>query len=749
MVCRYNRSKRVAFYSRRSGFLLVLVAASFVATSAHGQPRLNEIMSSNLTSLRDAHVPDTQNCPVADCIAWYRDLGYSDADGDYPDWIEIFNAGGEALDLGGYALSDDPAQPRKWAFPTVVIPAEGFLVVLATGEDRRADYLHTNFKLNQDGETVLLTAPSGAIVDSVTTGSIPVDFTLGRTADQLRPWSLFRVATPGKANHSPPFPGFVSEVNPSHDPGGYSGPVQLALEAGPEAGDVYFSIDGSLPDPSGSLYRRPISIATTTVFRAQAWADGQPTTPVFTGTYLIDALHDLPVVSLTTEPGHLWDPVEGIYAAGRDARESDRIANYWRDWERPVHVELIETTGRREFAVNAGLQIFGWGSRSHAQKSLAIMIRDRYGLDDLDYPLFPASRVQTYHSFVLRAGGSDWGQAFLRDAFAQRLVRNRDVDQQRFRPAVVYVNGTYWGIQNIREKLNEEYLASHHGVDPDDVDIVSRYWRRMYPVVVEGDADAFLELERFLERADWNDPASYEELSARVDLNSLMDYMATEIYLANYDWPGNNNKAWRSREPGSRWRWLMYDLDFTMASGSNNGPSHNTLSHAIDPGDTGWPNPHWTTLVFRELIESPDFCAEFATRAADLANTIFSPDAAISELNEVADLFRAEMPRHIARWRDEGGIRSMASWEASVSTVASFLDARPDHFFQHLNEALNLSGTGTLTVESRQGACEQRRYRRSHLDRHVFPRRSGGPDRDTEARLPVCRLERTGLRPGE
>jgi hypothetical protein len=153
-----------------------------------------------------------------------------------------------------------------------------------------------------------------------------------------------------------------------------------------------------------------------------------------------------------------------------------------------------------------------------------------------------------FSSFVLRAGGSDAvsNGTFFRDPFASGLVADRTVDAQAFRPALVYLNGVYFGIQNIREKLNEQYLADHHGVDPARVDIVSRYWRRTYPVVSEGNADSYLELEQFLETQDLTAPASWEHLRRVVDLDNFLDCTSAQIWLANYDWPGNNNEVWRT-----------------------------------------------------------------------------------------------------------------------------------------------------------------------------------------------------------
>jgi len=530
----------------------------------------------------------------------------------------------------------------------------------------------------------------------VDTGGIPIDMSRGRQPGGAAEWVLFAEPTPGAANTTAISQGLSDTVEASLPGGFYDQPIDLVLMASAAEADIRFTLDGSAPTLASDSYSSSLTIASTRVVRARTFANGQPTSPILTRTYFIGEEFTMPVVSLSTDPQHLWDEDLGIYTPGRNARESQRIANYWNDWERPAHVELFEPDGTSGFGVDAGVQIFGWGSRSNPQKSLSIMFRNKYGASELEYALFPDLPIDRFTAFVLRAAGGDSSRAgtFFRDPYASSLVVDRNLDYQAFRPAVVFINGEYWGIQNIREKMNEDYLASHHGVDPDQLDLISRYWRRTYPVVIEGDATDYLGFEEFLESADLADSENYDQVKALMDIDSFLDYTVAEIYFGNYDWPGNNNKNWKAKTPGAKWRWLMYDLDYTFGSnGNQNDYTFNTLEHCLEANGAGWPNPSWTTLILRRLLTSPEFRRRFINRTTDLINTTFVPETALAKLASMQSLFAPEMPRHIQRWQGTGNvIPSVSTWEDNIDTVETFVRRRPEHVLEHVRQHFSLSG---------------------------------------------------------
>ena len=526
---------------------------------------------------------------------------------------------------------------------------------------------------------------------------------MGRRIDSPTEWAWFDRPTPGAVNAIESFPGFAGSLLLSPPAGPYPAVISVTIGPPPPGSEIRFTRDGSEPGLASELYTGALSVGQTTVLRARAFLQGHAATPIVTGTYLIGETFSFPVVSLSTNPGHLWDPDLGIYSPGRNAREADRVANYWEEWERPVHVEFFETDGTRGFSLDAGLKIFGWGSRSNPQKSLSVMLRDRYGADQVDYPLIPGLPITRFTSFVLRAGGSDAISrgTFFRDQFASSLLPQRNLDVQAFRPAVLFINGSYFGIQDIREHMNEDYLATHHGSDPQNVDIISRYWRRTYPVIIEGDDKAYLELEDFLQTKSLSAPETYDHLRRVVDLENFLDYTAAQIWFANYDWPGNNNKVWRERAPDSPWRMFMYDLDYTFSFDPGvNTASHNTLAHAMQASGTGWPNPSWTTLLNRKLLGVPEIRVRFINRLADLMNAEFLPAATEARLDSMKALYEPEMPRHIARWVGKGDvIASPAAWRTNIETVRTFLRNRTSNVRSHLRSFFGLAAPRPLRLD--------------------------------------------------
>jgi hypothetical protein len=684
--------------------VLGLLAMPLPVCCQNPPPRLNEIVTANITGLPDEYEVDLSNCPVQDCEQWYEDLGPSVFDGEYPDWIEIHNPGDEPVNLEGYGLSDDPARPFKWTFPSVIVEPAGHLVVFASGKNKVETYIHTNFELNRSGEILVLSSPTGETCDFVLTSDVPIDMSMGRRAGAPSEWVWFDRPTPGVLNSGDPFPGFSGVVTATEPAGFYPGPIQVILQSTSPGAEVRFTQDGSKPDLNSELYAGPVQISATTVLRARGFLQGRMATPVATHTYLIGESPTFPVVSLSTDPEHLWDPDLGIYTAGRNARESQRIANYWQPWERPVHVEFFEPNGTRGFALDAALRIFGWGSRIQPQKSLAIMLRNRYGAAEVNYPLFPDLPLRRFSSLVLRAGGSDAisSGTFFRDPFASGLLADRNLDTQAHRPALVFINGVYFGIQDLREKLNEDYLTGHYDVDPDEVDITSRYWRRTYPVVSAGDPASYLELEAFLDTADLSAPETFQRLRQEIDIDSFLDYTAAQVWLANYDWPGNNNEVWRSRAPNSRWRPFLYDLDYTLAFALTQNPSsHNTLAHATRPDGTAWPNPSWTTFLIRKLLEVPEIRLRFINRIADLMNHEFLPARTEARLGTLTALYATEMSRHIVRWSGTGDvIPSMSAWSNNIENVRSFLKTRTPHVRSHVREFFNLPADLSLELKA-------------------------------------------------
>ena len=311
-----------------------------------------------------------------------------------PIGLSCYNAGSEQ-DLSGWTLTDDADEPAKWRIDELTIGEGEYLLFWASGKDRpydpATDSGHTNFRLNRDGETLLLFDATGNLVDQLTVAGIPPNVSIG-----IPPGGgeavVFGEPTPGSANPPSDATGVITEpVQFSRPSGRYGAFESYKLSGAPTGGTIRYTTDGAIPTDTSTLYAGPLAISDHVAIRARAFAPGRLPSPVVTGSYLIDDLHELDVVSLVTEPGDLFDDNYGIYVLGNNASEEwpFRGANFWRDVEIPVDFSFLPVGADATFSQTVGLKLFGNGSRLNAQRSFALYARSQYGDGDMDYAFFP------------------------------------------------------------------------------------------------------------------------------------------------------------------------------------------------------------------------------------------------------------------------------------------------------------------------------------------------------------------------
>jgi len=551
-------------------------------------------------------------------------------------------------------------------------------------------YLHTNFKLSSDGESLLITNPQGTTVDQINFGVIGPDLSYGRKPDGSNNWFLFEEATPGDSNKTDGIAGITSVPKLSVAGGFYQAAQSISLTPS-ETGDViHYTLDGSEPNLSSPVYTAPIQIRVTTVLRVKSFAAGFLPSKTLTNTYFINFSSQLPVVSLSTNPGNLFNEEYGIYTMGDSAEASFPYfgANFWKDWERPIHVEIFEKDRVNGFSADAGIKIFGAWSRGNSQKSFAIFARGQYGSSVFNYKLFDDLPFVEYESFVLRNSGNDWSSTMFRDALMTGLFSDVDLDIQAYRPTVVFLNGAYWGILNLREKVNEHFLAQHNNVIADSLDILEND-----AIIVEGDSLEYLALYSFLENNSMAVPSNYEYVKSKMEIDNFIKYQVAQIYIANNDWPGNNIKYWKKKTNG-KWRWILFDTDFGFGLFDNAAYTNNSLQYATAANGPNYPNPPWGTLFLRKLLVNNSFRYDFINCYADFANSILKPEIVVNKINELKSIIEPEMPRHIAKWNQF----NINQWESNVQVMREFASQRLNYMNQHFLLKFNLSGMASVNL---------------------------------------------------
>ena len=559
------------------------------------------------------------------------------------DWIEIHNSGSAEIDISHYYLSDRPEAPFMWVFPeNTRVPANGYVLVWTDGSGDTLSGLHANFRLDVAGESLVLFSAKREFVDSITYPRMYEDVSYGLSGNGA--YFFFRQPTPGAANQNAQEFLVSGRVEFPLAPGIYSTVQSISMrpEAG-TSGTIRYTLDGSEPGPDDPEYSGEILAYETTVVRARLFSGGAEPGDVSTASYIIHGDFTLPVISVASDPDGLWSDEDGIYVTGTNGLTgncSEVPQNWNQPWERPMSMEYFDNEGHLGLQINAGMKIHGGCSRGNPMKSLGIFARSEYGNNLMKYPFFREKDVDEFKGLILRNGGNDFAYTFIRDAVEQATVHPvMDIDHQAYEPVHVYLNGEYWGIHNLREKVNEHWVTSNYGIPAENLDFLKNTWE-----VFAGDRDAWNELTRYLENNHLVLGAPYSVVESQLDINSYQDYLITQLYIANRDWPGNNQKYYRDRVNGSKWRFILFDLEFSYGL-YNFDPSIDMFSFATKVGGTEWPNPDEATLMIRRLLENKGFRENFLAKYMMHLNTTFATDRVIGIIDSIAEPDLRCLPR--------------------------------------------------------------------------------------------------------
>lgn len=615
---------------------------------------------------------------------------------EYGDWIELYNAGIVPVNLKGYSITDLLSQPKKYIFTTdIIIQPNAFVLVWADDHTAGA---HTNFKLSASGESIGLFDPSGNVVDTITFGSQQNDVSFGRFPNGAASWYKFSPASPGTSNLESSIADKLPLPVLSHSSGFYPGAISVMLSHPTDGTTLRYTLDGHTPTETSTIYTSAITIDSTTVLRVKAFKPGVLPSSVLTSTYFINLQTDLPVFSLTTDPENFFSDTSGIYVAGTKGviDNCSTVPRNWnQDWERPVELEFFEKDKQPAFKVSTGVKIYGGCSRLYAQKSLAFYFRGNYGFDKLRYRLFPDQMITEYNNFTLRSSGQDWWRTMFRDAMAQTLIeKEMRVDYQDYRPSILFINGQYWGIHNVGEKLNEHYVESHYNINGDSIDLIEISKDVQANI---GDVTNYNSMIDYITTHDLSVQSNYQYMTSIIDMDEYIDYQIAQIYSANGDWPGSNTKLWRERKPNAKWRWMIYDLDFTFGGNAQGQYYTNTLAQATATNGPEWPNPPWSTLMLRKLLTNTEFKNEFIQRYAVRLNTTYEKNRVVAIIDSLANGIASEIPRHKIRWPQSISLDAK-SFTGNVQIMKDFALMRPDTSMKHFRTKFSIAGNNSLFI---------------------------------------------------
>lgn len=548
--------------------------------------------------------------------------------------------------------------------------------------------LHTDFRLRESGEIINFFNPQGELIDGLTFSQQTVGYSFGRVRGGDE-WAYFAEPTPGERNITNLAYGVTNMPQLSVRSGLFKDSIKVTITAG-EVSKIYYTLDGSTPGVRSKLYEEPIEIDNTSILRAIAVSPGlHPSLPV-TATYIIAENYELPVLSIVTDPENLWDEGKGI------------IHNAWQrgeKWERPAAVSLIRPDGSTifDFEQDIGLRVHGGASRWVDKKSFRLYWR---GGTYLEYPLLPNKpEITRFRRLIVRSGGNDQATGWdgnqtwvmMRCWLQGELWRQAGGNASSHLPVILLLNGEMWGMYNIRERIDRFFLQENFGINPDNVDLI-KYEHPGRATVQEGTIEAWNSLNEFFENADLTDPEVYRQAHELIDMQNFTDYTIMQIYAGNWDWPQNNVYAFRERTAGSKWQWVLWDIDdaFMMRSPIN----HNTLQWGTRDRARRDLAPHWymeagattlhTTLMLRKLLENDEYREFFIGRAKHLLNTALHPKHVIQEIEKGARMMEAGVKWETKRWGT-----TVEQWHNNIARIKEFARLRPGilriHFINYFN----------------------------------------------------------------
>ncbi|HEY0977862.1 MAG TPA: chitobiase/beta-hexosaminidase C-terminal domain-containing protein, partial [Flavobacteriales bacterium] len=430
---------------QRSWLFLLLLTGWRSAPEAQAQVVINEVCPKNATVLAEA--PD-----------------------HFPDWIELHNPGPIAVDLTGLRLSIDPEDPSGWSLPSGTLAPGGFLL-LFEGDDN-SDGHHFDFKLAREGAHLVLRNADLLPLSTLTVPYLRADHSFGLATATGS--AYFPTPTPGAPNSTEGYAGYTTAPQFGRSPGFHAQGLAVNILSGPGT-SVRFTTDGSEPGLDAQPYTGPVGIGGNTTLKAKAFQEGYIPSTTTVGTYFVGENSALPVVSLSVHPDSLFHPVLGLYMPGPGASPDYPYhgANFWTERGIAVHFEYFDEHGARRVQQELELRIHGGSaSRTKPQRPFRLTARDVYGDDRIRHAFFPdRPEHEVFKRIILRNAGGDWCLAHYRDAFFHQVALHEglDLDGLGFRSVLVFINGEYRGIHEIRERIDEDHLALTQGADPDSV----------------------------------------------------------------------------------------------------------------------------------------------------------------------------------------------------------------------------------------------------------------------------------------
>lgn len=584
--------------------------------------------------------------------------------GNYYDWIELYNNSGKTINLSNYCLTTNDNTMCSYKLPKVELKSGEYYIVMASGDTKLSNskYQHASFKLG-DTEAVYLTK-SDEIVDSIMVANVPLGYSMGRSGSSIL---YFSKPTPGSKNGGGteaisyvPYADIKSGIYDSNKE------FKVTLTG---SGKIYYTLDGSEPTTSSKVYSSPLTIKKTTVLRIMSKEAGKLSSDVNNYSYILDTSHKTSVMSLIIDSKKL-NKVNNNTSLNSKVQERG-------------YVDYFDKEGEG-FSINVGLKLFGGSTRSYKKKSYEIKFKKKYGDAKLKYKVFKNVDSSVFDSLVLRTGSQDEFQyndqrTVIKDVVATSLMgQYTDVDVQDYVPIVLYINGKYWGIYFIREKVDETFVSNHYNVKATKTDTSIL---RIDGEVKSGTDKKYNSMISFINSNSLSNSKNYEKIKEQIDIQSFSDFWIGEIYTANYDIL-NTRYFSNPLVDNGKWKYIFYDIDSGFFR-----TTQNTFNEYTNPSGMGsWNFP---TVLLRNMMKSSEFKSTFLERLSYNLNNTWAYKNIEKRIDEVIDeIGKDEFKKNAERWGN-----SYSHWEKSIKSMKTFAKNRNSYVVKYAKSYFNLSSS--------------------------------------------------------
>lgn len=560
---------------------------------------------------------------------------------EYYDWIELKNNSNENINLKDYTLTTSLNSIGMYTLPDKVLAPGEYYILMASGDSNLSNnsYKHTNFKLSEVESLYLM--HNKTVVDALFIANVPLGHSFGRGSN----YGIYYYSnpTPLKANGTGvDAVAYTPKFNIS--PGVYNNSAGINLEIEGN-GTIYYTLDGSTPNTSSRVYNGPVLLNKTVIVKTISYQNGKIASKVITGSYIINENHTLPVMSVSLNPSSF----------------NNVQANAWNtELEVDSYAELYEDG--KSFSIPCGFKLFGGSTRGLPKKSFSLKFRKEYGAGKLNYQVFENRDYSSFDTLVLRSGSQDQESAFFRDILMTSLVDGvTNLKVQAYKSVILYINGNYWGVYNIREKVDEDFISNIYNVDDTKANVV-----RIDNTVSAGTISDYREVVNYLNSHDMSINSNYEYIKTKLNIDSYTDFWVAENWTSNNDTVNTRFYSHPDIDSG-RLNMIFYDLDYAMWN-----KRVNYFNFTVQPDGMG--SLKVSTEMMRSLIKNKQFQQDFLTRLSYQLENVWNETRVLNRIDEIYNKLKPEMQRNQERWG-----MTFDHWEESVDYLRDFTKIRSSY----------------------------------------------------------------------